>query len=293
MTGATGFIGKHLCAALFTLGAEVHGLARTPTKQESIHQLWAVDLLDLESVKAVITQTHPEIVYHLAGMVTARQDRDLILPTLRSNLLGTIHLLLALSEVGCERLVIAGSSEELGTDGGVPGSPYAAAKLASTQYALMFQRLYGVPASVARIYMSYGPGQSPDKLVPYVARCLLTGTSPKLSNGARVCDFTYVLDIVRGLLLVACQPAVQVVGLGTGKGVTIRDVVEMLVALTGSASRPEYGAIPSRVGERAHVASLSATQRALSWEPRWSLREGLTETVTWCKAELIRERDGS
>lgn len=285
-------MGWHLCKALTAVGAEVHGLSRTACVDNLVPgcEAWAVDLTDIEAVRAALSKIQPQLIYHLAGMVTARQDLDLVLPMLQNNLVGTVHLLLTVAEIGCERMVIVGSSEEP-TDG-TPTSPYAAAKAAASMYARMFNKVYSLPVVVVRPFMTYGPRQEPTKLIPYTILALLRGESPRLSSGRRVCDFVYVLDIVRGLLKVGVEPDLegQTLDLGTGKGTSVREVVEFLVELSGSASLPLFGALPDRLDERPQIADRDATRRLLDWEPLWSLRDGLMETIEWYR---VRDSDGT
>lgn len=294
VTGATGFIGWHLCKALVTLGAEVHGVSRTASTENLPRgcQTRKVDLRDYATVKTTLSELQPELIYHLAGLVTAQQDIALVLPMLQHNLLTTVHLLLAATEVGCDRFVCVGSSEE-GLDGEekpnrVPSSPYAAAKAAASLYAKMFHRLYNLPLVLVRPYMVYGPRQEKTKLLPYTILSLLQREPPQLSSGRRVCDFIYVLDVVRGLLKAGIEPQVigETVDLGTGSGNYIQDVVNLLVEMTGSEIKPVFGAIPDRIGESSQVADREKTKRLLGWEPLCSLRDGLTETVAWYRAEM-------
>jgi len=247
---------------------------------------WAVDLADIETVRETVSKTQPQLIYHLAGMVTARQDLNLVLPMLRNNLVGTVHLLLAAAEMGCERMVVVGSSEE--PMDGVPTSPYAAAKAAASMYARMFNKVYSLPVVVVRPFMTYGPRQEPTKLIPYTILALLRGEKPHLSSGKRVCDFVYVLDVVRGLLKASIQPDLEgkTVELGTGQGTSVLDVVELLVELSGSTARPVFGALPDRIDEQPRIADIDATRRLLDWEPLWSLRNGLVETIEWYRARV-------
>ncbi len=284
VTGATGFIGSHLCHALAGLGAEVHGLARTTGRAETC-RLWPVDLVDREQVRAVVDRVRPRFVFHLAGLVTARPGLELVLPMLHNNLLGTVHLLLALAGTDrCEQVVMTGSSEELGG----PTSPYATAKAAAGLYAAMFWQLYDLPVVMARLYMSYGPGQEETKLIPYTIVSLLRGQNPRLGDGRRICDFVYVLDVVRGLLEMAIRPGLagQTVDLGCGREVSIREAVELVAELIPGPGRPEFGARPNRPQEQEQVADRAALKRQLGWEPSWSLRAGLLETVAWYRARL-------
>jgi len=298
VTGATGFIGRHLCEALEALGAEVTGASRTARLERLApgYAAQAVDLTDAAAVRSLLAHTKPRLVYHLAGMVSARRDRDLVLPMLQANLLGTVHLLLAAAEAGCERVVILGSSEEPSGEAGdnFPTSPYAAAKTAATLYARMFWKVYGVPVVALRPFMIYGPGQERTKLIPYTILSLLRGQALHLTSGRRVCDFVYVLDVVRGLLQAGIRPGLEgaTIDLGTGTGTTVREMVELLVALSGNRTRPVFGALDDRPWERPQVADSTPARQLLGWAPMWSLREGLTQTVAWYRNTIEAPDDG-
>jgi nucleoside-diphosphate-sugar epimerase len=286
VTGASGFVGGHLCDALLALGADVYGMDSQGTGCPAGCQSYMTDLKDLAAVRDMLSHVHPHLVYHLAGLVTAQQEMDLVLPMLHNNLVGAVHLFLALAEMGCERVVTISSSEEP-TDG-APTSPYAASKAAARFYAGLFQRAYGLPVVVAKLFMVFGPRQRSDKLIPYTVISLLRGESPKLTSGTRICDFVYVLDVVRGLLKAGLQPnlAGQTVELGTGTGTCIKDVAVMAADLVGGQLQPVFGAVPDRAGEQPQVADLAITRVLLGWVPRASLREGLAETVAWYRITL-------
>lgn len=287
VTGATGFVGSHLCDALVALGAEVHGLSLDiPARShEASWKPWIMDLTDLGSTQVLISQIKPQTVFHMAGLVDTRQEMALLVPTLQSNLVGTLHLLMAVAATQCERVLVTGSSEEpeVGSIDGIPTSPYAASKGAAVAYSRMFHFLYQLPVVIARPFMCYGPRKPLSKLIPYTIVSLLSGERPQLSSGRRVCDLVYVLDLVRGLLKASAQIELtgKAIDLGTGDGIAIRDVVALIAELTGSTSRPIFGALPDRLGEGPQVADLRATQQFLDWQPLWSLREGLIETIDW------------
>lgn len=289
VTGATGFIGRHLCRALLALGAEVTGLSRsaeTSTVPEGV-RLLAVDLRRFGEVEASLANIPADLIFHLGAQVTARPDRELVLPMFEANAAGTIYLLMAALARGCERFILIGSAEALDTTNGLgPSSPYGASKLSAEIYGQMFYRLYGLPVVCVRPFLTYGPEQEPTKLIPYTILTLLRGENPLLSSGNRVCDAIYVDDVVRGLLMAAVAP-VSVLGeridLGSGKGITIKELVETIVKFLGSPGSPVFGAIPDRLNEATTEADLERTRSLLGWTPHWSLEEGLRETVTWCR----------
>jgi len=167
VTGAKGFVGSHLCEALISLGATVYGAELNAPSNNEVDgiRLMTVDLRNQQAAKQAVEASSPSFTYHLAALVDAHQQVDLVLPTLQHNLLGTLNLLMALPDRQCQRVVIT-SSSETPVHGQPPNSPYAASKLAMMAYAQMFHTLYGLPVVIARPHMSYGPRQAEDKMIP-------------------------------------------------------------------------------------------------------------------------------
>jgi nucleoside-diphosphate-sugar epimerase len=292
VTGASGFIGTHLCGRLHQMGAEVHGVSRVVRAvEERSVRWWQGDLSDITIVQKLLSAIKPEVIFHLASHVAGAREVNRVLPTFASNLASTVNLLTVVTEVGCQRLVLAGSLEEPSADevDAVPGSPYAAAKWASRAYARMFYDLYRTPVVIARIFMVYGPGQQDlRKLIPYVILSLLKGDPPQLSTGQRPVDWIYVADVVDGLMALAFTAGVEgcTIDLGSGILVPVRDVVEQIVQVVGTGVEPLFGAVPERPFEQIRVAETAQTHAKLGWRPTTSLKIGIEHTVAWYRQQL-------
>ena len=246
VTRATGFVGLHLCEALSNLGADVYALSRSAgsyTLPDNVHP-HPVDLRSPRSTKRCIETVRPDVVFHLAGLVNTRQYLSLVMPTFNNNLLGSVHLFMALAETSCNRLVVTGSSEEpdISRFGSSANSPYAAAKDAESSYARMFHKIFSLPVVIARPFMSYGPRQPIQKVIPYTITSLLTGNPPKISSGKRICDLIYIQDLIMGLLLNGFKPGIagELIDIVTGVGTTIHDAVNLVVELLGTSVEPLY-----------------------------------------------------
>jgi UDP-glucose 4-epimerase len=279
VTGGTGFIGRHLCRGLEHSGADVHVVARHAVESPRSHR---VDLTDPIATNDLIERLQPAIVFHLASHVTGSRSLAEVLPTFHANLETTVNLLTALSEHRPDRVVLAGSIEEPTTFGESPTSPYAAAKRAQSIYAKLFHRVFGLPVTVARIFMVYGPDQPDEKkLVPYVTRSLLRGDAPRLGSGTRPVDWVYVDDVVAGLIACAAAPDVvgQSVDIGTGTLTPVRSVAEQIGKLVGRGE-PVFGAIADRTAEQVRAADPSTLRTLLGRDPV-SVDEGLQRTVEW------------
>ena len=292
VTGGSGFIGGHLCHRLADCGARLHAVSRQLRQSESGHvQWWQADFRDIDAVRQVFKAVQPEIVFHLASRVVGARALGEVLPTFYDNLASTVHLLTAAAETGCPRIVLASSSEEPKILESTTSacSPYAAAKWASGIYGRMFHQLFQMPVVMPRIFMTYGPNQNDvQKLVPFVVLRLLRGETPKLTSGQRLADWIYVDDVVEGLLRAAITPGVEgcTFDLGSGSLVSVRQIVEQIVEITGTSIRPAFGALPDRPFEQERPADTTFLSNELGCRPRTSLKDGLETTVAWYRQQL-------
>jgi UDP-glucose 4-epimerase len=291
VTGASGFLGSHLWHRLGKAGVEIHAVSRSARASEGgAVNWWQGDLTDIVTVRRILLETKPNVIFHLSGLVTAASGIELVRPTLESLLVTTVNILNIAAEIGSDRIVLAASLTEPVHDPteGTPGSPYAAAKWASSAYGRMFHKLYGLPVVIVRPFMTYGPGQDPSKLVPYVTLSLLQGNPPRLSSGRWEADWIYVDDVIDGLVAAAQVTAIpsSTIDLGSGTLVSIHTIVQHLVELTGSRAMPLFGALPDRPLEQVRVADLSCADAALGWKPTVSLVDGLQRTVDWYREDL-------
>jgi len=290
VTGASGFIGGHLTAALAAQGAEVHGVSRQPRPESSGLRWWQADLARRAEALRLVGELRPEVVIHLASEVTGRRELDAVAPTFAANLASTVHLLEAAVTHSVGRLVLTGSSEEpdAGDPEAIPPSPYAAAKWAAAGYARLFRALYDAPVVTAKLFMVYGPAQRDlAKLVPYVTLALLRGEAPLLTSGTRPVDWIHVDDVVAGLTRAAFGAGLEgsTLELGSGALTSVRAVVGRLHALIGGPA-PRFGALPDRPLERIRAARRSEGTERAGWSPRIGLAAGLAETVDWYRRAL-------
>jgi UDP-glucose 4-epimerase len=292
ITGASGFIGSHLCARLCNNGLQVHAVSRTKrtAEQDGVHW-WQADLTAHEAAQHIFNTIKPDLVFHMAGYAKGSCDLDQVAPALQGNLLSQVNVLTAASKAGCRRIILAGSLEEPEPGDGqiTPSSPYAAAKWAASAYARMFFRLYKLPVVNLRIFMVYGPMQwDLNKLVPYVILSLLRGEAPKLSSGQRQVDWIYVNDVIDGLLAAAVTPDIEgcTVDLGSGSLTPIHTLVQHLVELIDPGIEPVFGALPDRPMEQVRVANMADTYAKIGYRPETPLQEGLRQTVEWYRQQV-------
>jgi UDP-glucose 4-epimerase len=289
VTGATGFIGRHLCTRLVEHGAEVHAISRR--EQPPGHDLveWhRADIADSDAVQALVQSVGPDTVFHLGSQVCGDPGHQFVRPMLESNLLGTVNLLTAVQDAGCRRMVMTGSVVEPRNDAAAT-SPYAAAKGAATGYARMFHTLYGTPVVCLRLAMVYGPGQlDSDKLIPHVVTSLLQGEAPRISSGRWEVDWVYVDDVVEALLMAAAADELEghTLDIGSGDVASVRSVAERLAGMVEGDLGLNVGVVDDRPLERSVSSNLARTRELLGWAPATPLREGLRQTVKWYRERL-------
>jgi nucleoside-diphosphate-sugar epimerase len=283
ITGAGGFIGRKLATQLTLAGAEVHGTSRNERNERNGDPLpitwWKGSFEDLESARTILNEVQPNIIFHLSGMATAINTVDHILPTYHSLVTSTVNTLSLAANMGCQRILIIGSTNEpLGMD---PNSPYSAAKWASSMYAGLFHRLYDMPIVIPRASVGYGPGQAANKLIPYVISQMINGEKPKLSSGSWKTDWIYIDDMVEGLIRCATEPGIEglTLDIGTGQVTSVREIVEKIVTLIEPSVTPEFGALPDRYVEHTPVANTEYTLEKIRWKSSVSLDEGLRRTI--------------
>lgn len=299
VTGASGFIGSHLVHRLLADGADVAIMVRygSVVKCERLRDCWhqvhviEADLRNRGALTA-LRQFGPQLVFHLAAYNHVGQSFTQVEECFDVNAKGTANLLDACSD--CERFVYTSSSEVYGLQTQVPFietmcpepiSPYAITKYAGELYCRMKQRIGGSPSVViVRPFNAYGPYQSSKAIIPELILNCLRGLPVQTTLGEQTREFNYVEDLVDGLVKAAEYPGRidGPINLAAGEEVAIRDLVETIGELTGSASRLEIGALPYRPTEiwRMYADSTRARQM-LGWQPRVPLKDGLAMTVDW------------
>jgi UDP-glucose 4-epimerase len=290
VAGASGFIGGHLCRRLVSEGRRVIGVTRTADSRlpDGVDRR-ILDLSDGTAVARLFECDSPQTVFHLAGYVVGRRDVGQVLEAFRCNLTSTVNLLLAAQKHSLGRFILTGSLEEPQSADDVPSSPYAASKAAATAYARMFHALYGLSVVIARVFMVYGPDQRDrNKLIPYVTDCLLSGNSPRIGSGVRGVDWIHVTDVVAGLMALATTPGIdgRTLDLGTGRLVTVREVVEHLSAIIASERVAVFDSSGDRPMEQIRQADVETTRAATGWSYKISLEDGLADTVRWHQLDL-------
>lgn len=308
VTGATGFIGTHVAAKCAEQGSMVYALADTSTPQNwkknypefkklSAVKFFNCSLLDLESLKAFLSEAQPSKVIHLAASVNLERSFDIAQKNVQTNILGTLNLLEALKTVLVDRFVFLSTVEVYGENKipfeerqrELPPSPYAISKLAAEHFCRYYSRLHQIPVTILRVSTCYGPGQGEKRIVPSVILSCLKKNSVRVSHPDQERDFVYVEDVAEGIVksLVSHQAVNEVINLGSERSVSIREIVSTVKKITQSDSQVFYGTVPQREMEMKRWSSSSVKARKiLGWRAKTSLNDGLKKTIRWYRARL-------
>lgn len=297
VTGAGGFIGACAVRRLLAQGCRVHALVRPgpgPWRLRGLDgalQIHSVDVLDRQAIRALVRQTAPQAVLHLAahGAYERQDDAPRILQT---NVLGTYHILEAALGGGVRVFVSAGSSSEYGyqsepmreNDRLEPNSVYAVAKAAQTHLCSLLGRGGNTGVVSFRLFSVYGPWEEPTRLIPTVIRRARRGQALELAAPETARDFVYVGDVLD--LLLAFERLAKLRGeifnLGTGVQSTLRDVVAAVELALGRPVEAHWGAMQARRWDTARwQADVSRAREVLDWTPRYSLAPGIGRMAAW------------
>jgi len=305
VTGAAGFIGHSIAAALLARGETVRGIDSLITgKRSNLVGLEAMEFLegDLADPAACATAcAGVEVVFHEAALASVPRSVADPVATNVNCVDATLNLLVAAHAAGVRRVVYAASSSVYGDAPALPKheqmlpspiSPYAVAKLAGEHYLTCFTRVYGLETVSLRYFNVFGPYQDPTShysgVLAIFCRRMLAGEQPTIyGDGEQSRDFTYIDNVVHANLLAAAAPAEKVSGrmmnLATGSRITLNETVAILRELTGYSGKPAYE--PVRAGDiRDSLADIRLAGELLGYAPIVDFREGLRRTVEWYRS---------
>lgn len=301
VTGGAGFIGSHLVEELLRRGESVRiadnfstGLrANVPAGVELVEG----DVAD--EATAVRAVAGCDYVLHQAAVPSVPRSVAEPMATHRANVDGTVSVLVAARDAGVKRVVFAGSSSVYGNAAVLPKredmrpnpmTPYALQKLVSEQYCQMFTQLYGIETVTTRYFNVFGPRQQPGSpysgVISLFIEALVNGRRPTIhGDGRQTRDFTYVADVVRGVLAAATTPGVggEVFNVAVGGRVSLLELVRTLNVILGTELEPVLG--EPRAGDvRDSQADILKARQRLAFEPQVTFETGLRHTVDWYRA---------
>lgn len=309
VTGGAGFIGSHLVEALLARQRAVRvldnfstGLRSNLSKNRPAAEIVEADLTNPAAVEKAMAGV--EVVYHLGALASVQRSIENPAATHAACATGTLHVLDAARRAGVRRVVYAASSSAYGGASNPEGqsedalpqplSPYAAAKLAGELYLQAFAAAYGLETVGLRFFNIFGPRQRSDSpysgVIALFIAAMSAGIPPVIhGDGVQSRDFTYVENAVQALLKAADAPGVsgQVFNVGTGRSITVLDLVSNLNRLLKQALVPRHDA-PRSGDVRYSLANIERARQALGYKPSVSFEDGLVRTLEWYRANQTK-----
>jgi nucleoside-diphosphate-sugar epimerase len=306
VTGGAGFIGSHLAEELARRGHRVRVADSLVTgKRANLDHIPGVeflqgDLADLDFTRRAVDGV--QFVLHQAALPSVPRSIKDPVTSNRANVDATLNVLVASRDTGVRRVVFAGSSSAYGNTPTLPKheempasplSPYALQKVVGEQYLQMFTTLYGLETVSTRYFNVFGPRQDPSSpysgVISLFATALLENRAPTIyGDGEQTRDFTYVANVVDGVLRACQAPAAsgQVINVATGGRVSLNTLFETMRRLTGATVKPQY--LAARTGDvQDSQADLRRAKAILDYEPRVSFEEGLRLTLDWYRTAAV------
>jgi NAD dependent epimerase/dehydratase len=310
VTGAGGFIGSHLIEFLVGRGASVRGFVRYNSRSDrgwldrldrSIADevdVFTGDFVNPEAVTNAIKGC--EIVLHLGALIPIPYSYQHPREFVETNVVGTLNILEAARRVDVAQIVQVSTSEVYGSARTVPipeehplhpQSPYAATKVGADQLALSYARAFDLPVVIARPFNTFGPRQSARAVIPTIITQVLTRDRLDLGATEPTRDFLYVGDTAAGIARCAEVDRIvgQVFNLGTGREISIGEVVELVFETTGKElpiQRAEERLRPPGSEVDRLVASVEKARSQLGWEATVNFEDGLRNTIDWIANSL-------
>lgn len=315
ITGSAGFVGFHLSRRLLAEGHCVRGFDSfnsyyDPSLKRARnailagypdYQLIEGDLADRDAVERLFAE-RPDCVIHLAAQAGVRYSLDHPEAYVSSNLSGFLNVLEQMRRIPGVHLVFASSSSVYGANTKTPFAEtdfvdnpvsfYAATKKSNELMAHCYAHLFGIPSSGLRFFTVYGPMGRPDMAYYKFTKAIFEGrTIDVYNNGDMMRDFTYIDDIVEGVIRVAAvvpqrgdSPAPYAIyNLGNHRPVRLSDFIQMIEELTGRDAVKNY--LPMQPGDvYATYADITRIQQSTGWKPVTEIRTGLTKFIDWYRA---------
>ena len=305
ITGAAGFIGSHLSDALLDRGYSVLGIDNLLTGD--LANIAHIKNRPFEFVKHDVTNYinvdgPVYAVLHWASPASPIDYLELPIPTLKVGALGT-HNALGLAKAKGARFVIASTSEVYGDPlehpqketywGNVnpvgPRGVYDEAKRFAEAMTMAYHRYHGVDAKIVRIFNTYGPRMrvKDGRAVPaFMSQALRNEDVTVLGDGSQTRSFCYVSDLVDGIIRMMESGENSPINIGNPAEMTIKQIAETIIEMTGSKSRVIYQPLPED-DPKVRRPDITRARTLLGWEPKVDLREGLTKTIDYFRTKVL------
>jgi len=311
ITGATGFIGSHLCEFFTEKGFKVIAFDRynpeynlgclSNSKYKKDIEFIFGDIRDYDSVHKVAKRS--KNILHLAALIGIPYSYFSPLAYYKTNVEGTLNILEASKNLSMDQVILTSTSEVYGTAQYVPidekhplksQSPYAASKIAADQLGISYYNSFKTPIKILRPFNTFGPRQSSRAIIPTIILQALNNKEIKLGNLKPTRDFTYVKDTVKAYLeVLKCKKFFgRIVNVGSGKEISIKKIVLDIKNILNSNSKiiEDKKRIRDKNSEVERLkCNNSIIRKNTNWKVSKNFEDGLKETIEWFEANNKKE----
>ena len=304
ITGAAGFIGSHLAETLLDRDYTVVGIDNLLTGDTAnISHLQNRDFTFIKhDVTNYIYIDGPvDYVLHWASPASPIDYLELPIPTLKVGALGT-HKALGLAKAKGSRFVLASTSEVYGDPlehpqkesywGNVnpigPRGVYDEAKRFAEAITVAYHRFHGLDAKIVRIFNTYGPRMrvNDGRAVPaFISQALLNEDVTVFGDGTQTRSFTYITDLVDGIIKLMLSDVNDPVNIGNPREMTIEEIARTIIRMTGAKSKIIYKPLPTD-DPKVRQPDITRARTLLKWEPKVPLEEGLVKTIGYFRTKV-------
>jgi NAD dependent epimerase/dehydratase len=310
ITGADGFIGSHLTEMLIEEGCHVKAfvyynsfnswgwLDSLPKDKLTQIEIFSGDIRDPNGVKTAMKDV--DIVFHLAALIAIPFSYHSPDSYIDTNVKGTLNILQAARDLNIEKILVTSTSEVYGTAQFIPitelhpkqpQSPYSASKIGADCISESFYRSFDLPVTIVRPFNTYGPRQSARAVIPTIITQLLSGMKEiKLGDISPTRDLLFVNDTANGFIEIAkCNELIgHEVNIATQSEISVKDLAQEIIDQINPEAciisdeqrlRPEKSEVYRLFGSNDKLKNYT------NWTQKYSLSEGLKETIAWFKNE--------
>jgi UDP-glucuronate 4-epimerase len=315
LTGGAGFIGSHVAQKLLERGDSIiiidsindaydHHLKEynlsLVEKSNLHHQLsiHRIDICNTTAIEEICSEEKPDVICHLAARAGVRTSIDNPQEYFRTNNDGTLSMFELARKCEIRHVVCASSSSVYGARENGPfretdavdkqSSPYGMTKRAGELIAYVYYHIFGISSANLRFFTVYGPRGRMD-MAPFIFMDAMHHNNPitVYGDGSAIRDFTYVDDIVQGIILAIDHPyEYQIINLGRGEPIVLHDFIKIMESVIGKIAEIKY--VPSFSGDVPQThAAIEKAQGLFNYSPTTSVRKGLERMYEWYKNEYL------
>ncbi len=307
ITGGAGFIGSSLADTLLADGHNIIVVDNfndyydikikwrnvSANMSNDAYKLYIADIENKEALRKVFAENKIDCVVHLAGRAGVRPSIENPEQYVKSNVLGTVHVLELMKDFGVKKFVLASSSSVYGNckeekfseslNVREPISQYAASKSSDEQFAYTYSNLYNMNIVCLRFFTVYGPRQRPDLAINKFVNLIKNDKPvPMFGDGTTMRDYTFIDDIIQGIKAAIAydKTPYEIINLGGGEPITLKQMIKTIETVLGKKAIIEQ--LPMQPGDvDKTVCDWSKAQKLLGYKPNTSFHEGIKKFIEW------------